>query len=232
MFERIGRLFEEKMNKVLNRMEDPRDQLEYAYQKQLQSLHNMEMQLTGVIAARRRLEIQKQHLDEQVLKLESQAKAALQQNREDLAKMALQRKGTLKAQEDSLNTQIDHLNAEISKLESTHTEVKSKIEELGSEKELLKAEYSSAAAEVKIKENITGLSQSAGNCGQLIDNAKDKILSMQTKADAMDELLATGGLTDSLDPHHKDAIEAELDKAQLNAGVDDELAKLKSEIGK
>ena len=138
MFERIGRLFEEKMSKVLNRMEDPRDQLEYAYQKQVQSIHNMEMQLTGVIAARRRLEIQKQHLDEQVLKLESQAKAALQQNREDLAKMALQRKATLKAQEDSLNTQIDHLNAEISKLESTHTEIKSKIEELASEKELLK----------------------------------------------------------------------------------------------
>jgi phage shock protein A len=232
MFEKIGRLFEEKMNKILNRMEDPRDQLEYAYQKQVQSLHDMEMQLTGVVAARRRLEIQKQHLDEQVLKLENQARAALQQNREDLAKLAIQRKATLKAQEDSLNAQIVHLNDEISKLESTHTEVKSKIDELASEKELLKAEYASSAAEVKIKESISGMSRGAANCGQLIDNARDKILGMQTKAEAMDELLATGGLTDLLEIHHKDAIEAELDKAQMGATVDDELSRLKSEIGK
>lgn len=229
MLGRITRLIESKISNVLNRLEDPREQLDYAYEKQVQYLRDMQIQMTNVVAARKRLELQKQSLTTQVDKLDGQAKAALKLGREDLAKLAIERKLTLHAQASSLDGQIKQLADEAEKLKVTHAEVQTKLEAFRTEKELLKAQYSSAQAQVKIKESLTGMTKDAANAGAIVEDARERIQQMQSKASAIDELIATGGLTDALEVEQKDLVTRELEKAKLEQDVEAELAKLKGE---
>jgi phage shock protein A len=68
-----------------------------------------------------------------------------------------------------------------------------------------------------------------GNSGQAMQRAQDKIASMQARAGAMDELLASGALTDLGTP--VDDIQKELDRVSATSQVDNELAALKLELG-
>jgi phage shock protein A len=62
-----------------------------------------------------------------------------------------------------------------------------------------------------------------------MQRAQDKIASMQARAGAMDELLASGALNDLTTP--VDDIQKELDKVSSTSQVDNELAALKAELG-
>jgi len=231
MLARLSRIIESKISKVLSRLEDPREQLDYAYEKQVQYLREMEMQMANVVAARKRLEYQKQSLTGQVNRLEDQAKAALKLGRDDLAKMAIQRKLTLQSQATSLDGQIKQLADEAEKLKVAHADVQTKLEGFRTEKELLKAQYSSAQAQVKIKESLTGLTKDAANAGAIVEDARERVQEMQSKAAAIDELIATGGLAEALEVEQKDMVTRELEKVKLEQDVEAELARLRGEAG-
>jgi phage shock protein A len=68
-----------------------------------------------------------------------------------------------------------------------------------------------------------------GDVGLAVQRAKDKTESMQARADAIDELTAAGALEDFTAPG--DDIDRELKQIQESGQVDEELAKLKAELG-
>src|SRR5580692_10354574 len=84
-WKRFTAIFQAKANKVLDKHEDPRDTLDLSYEKQLESLQKVKRAVADVATARKRIEIQAAQLQKQGEKLQDQAKAALAQNREDLA---------------------------------------------------------------------------------------------------------------------------------------------------
>ena len=87
--QRIRDIFRAKANKVLDKAEDPRDTLDLSYEKQLEQLQKVRRGVADVATARKRIELQAQGLQKQADKLQGQAKAALQQGNEDLAREAL-----------------------------------------------------------------------------------------------------------------------------------------------
>lgn len=89
---RMSTIFKAKISKVLDRMEDPNETLEYSYQRQLELLRNVKRGLAEVVTSKKRLELQAAKLRQNVEKLESQAREAIRQGREDLARVALERK--------------------------------------------------------------------------------------------------------------------------------------------
>ena len=107
--------------------------------------------------------------------------------------------------------------------------LQTKIEEFRTRKETIKASYTAAEAQTKISEAVTGISDSMGDAGQAMNRAQDKIAQMEARAGAMDELIASGALTDLSQP--VDDIQAELDKVSAASSVDAELAALKSQLG-
>jgi phage shock protein A len=62
-----------------------------------------------------------------------------------------------------------------------------------------------------------------------MQRAQDKISSMQARAGALDELIASGAINDLSAP--VDDIQKELDKVTSTSQVDNELAALKAELG-
>src|SRR4249920_4188177 len=95
VMKRVSLIFKSKANRALDRMEDPRETLDYSYQRQLEMLTQVRRGVADVATSRKRLELQMNALQQQQNKLEGQAKQALGTGREDLAREALSRRSTL-----------------------------------------------------------------------------------------------------------------------------------------
>jgi phage shock protein A len=228
IFSRISTIFQAKTNKVLNRVEDPRDTLDLSYEKQMESLTKVRRSVADVATARKRIELQAAQLQKQADKLQDQAKAALSQGNEDLAREALSRRAAIGEQLSDLETQHAQVTEQQDKLIETSQRLQGQVEQFRTRKETLKASYTAAQAQTQVGEAISGISKSMGDAGGAMQRAQDKIASMQARAGAMDELLASGALND-LD-HPVDDIQAQLDKVSAGSQVDSELAALKAEL--
>src|ERR687895_1327625 len=163
--------------------------------------------------------------------LDQQAGRALDSNKEDLARLALERKNVVLQQMSNLDIQIADIQQQQDKLKDTERRLSTKVQEFKTRKEVIKAQYSSAEAQVRIKESITGISEEMSDVGVSLNRAEEKAQKMQAKAQALDEMIDSGILTDytTTSGSRGGDIEAELDKVTLKSSVDDELKKLKAE---
>ncbi len=229
LLDRMSTVVGAKMNKIMGKLEDPRETLDYSYEKQLELLQNVKRGVAEVATSKKRLELQKARLQENINNLDVQARQAVDSNREDLARMALERKVALQAQVASLDQQIADLNNEQQKLMAAESRLATKVESFRAKKETIKAQYSAAEAQVKVTESVTGISEEMADVGLAVQRAEDKTDQMKARSAALDELLESGTLEDY---SGGDQIEKELAKAKAKGSVDEELAKLKQEAGK
>jgi phage shock protein A len=218
-----------KLNKLLDRAEDPAETLDYSYEKQLELLQNVKRGIADVVTSKKRLQLQTTQLEQSIVKLETQARQALGQGREDLARAAIERKTAVQSQLQGLDEQVAQLQAQQEKLVASERQLSAKIEAFRSQKEVIKAQYSAAEAQVRIGEAATGIGEQMADTGLAIQRAKDKTSEMQARAYAMDELIESGTLEDFTTD--KTALERELDAVTSQSQVDAELAQLKAELG-
>ena len=229
MLSRMSTIFKSKMNQVLDQVEDPRQTLEYSYEKQLELLQNVKRGLADVVASKKRLELQAETLKQQAATLEQEAKQALAVQREDLARQALERKQAAQQQLDGLNGQIQGLQGEQDKLTAAEQRLSAKVTAFRTQKEVIKAQYTAAQASVKIGEAATGLSEEMADVGLTMQRAQDKTDAMRARAAAIDELVDQGTLQDSLDKSG-DPVASELKKISATANVNSDLERLKAEM--
>ena len=233
LMNRIYTVIRQKLNIILDKHEDPRQSLDYSYLKQAEMLNKLRRDTAEVVTAKKRLEMQKMRLWDNIRTLDEQAHRAVDSNREDLAKLALERKNANLLQAQGLDKQITEMQAEQQKLEDTERRLSTKVEEFKSKKEVIKAQYSAAEAQVRIKENVTGISEEMTDVGMAMSRAEDKTEKMKAKAQALDEMIDSGVLTDytstSATNGSGNDIEGELQKMTVKSSVDEELAKLKAE---
>jgi phage shock protein A len=217
---RASTIVKAKLSKLLDRAEDPGETLDYSYEEQLRQLQNVKRGIADVTTAKKRLELQYTQMQQQAEKLDGQARQALQQGREDLAREALTRKAALQGQQ---------LEAQQQKLVEGEKVLRAKVESFRTQKEVIKAQYSAAEAQVRIGEAATGIGEQMADVGLAIQRAKDKTEQMQARASAIEELTASGALEDVT--AQGDDIDRQLAQLGQGAQVDDELAKMKAEIG-
>lgn len=218
-----------KLNKLLGRIEDPRETLDYSYEKQLELLQQVRKGIADVATSKARLRLQATRLEEQVAKLDTQARRAVAVNREDLARLALERKKETQAQLQQLDGQVAAIEAEEEKLKGAEQKLQARIEAFRTRKETVKAQYTAAEAQVRVGEAVSGLSGEMGDIGMALERAEQKTEELQARAIAVDELLASGAIPDLTAP--RDQIEAELQKAQVGSDIELELAELRKELG-
>jgi phage shock protein A len=228
MWQRISLIFRSKANKALDRAEDPRETLDYSYQRQLDLLAKVRRGVADVATSRKRVELQVNQLQGQSDKLQSQAQQALTLGREDLAREALTRKSGLTAQITDLKTQQAQLVGEEEKLTLAQQRLSAKVEAFRTRKETIKATYTAAEAQTKINEAMSGIGEEMGDVGLAIQRAEDKTAQMQARAGAIDELIASGALDDASSLNAGDDISRELQAMSSQSDVEDELAKLKA----
>jgi phage shock protein A len=219
-----------KLNKLLNRAENPTETLDYSYEQQLRLLQDVKRGVADVVTSKKRLQMQTAQLEQSVVKLETQARDALGAGREDLARQALERKALVQQQLQSLDQQVVGLEQQQEKLVSSEKQLQAKIEAFRSQKEVIKAQYSAAEAQVRIGEAATGIGEQMADTGLAIQRAREKTDQMQARAGAIEELVESGTLED-FTGGDSTALDRELAQLQAGTQVDQELARLKGELG-
>ena len=219
-----------KMSKVLNKMEDPRETLDYSYDRQLELLQNVKKGIAEVATSKKRLQLQRAKLVQNTDKLEGQARDAIASGREDLARLALERKAALQQQVEEIDREIAELDKQQEKLVESEKRLSKKVYIFRTRKESIKAQYSAAEAQVKINESVTGISEEMADVGLALERAENKTEEMKARAEAIDELMEAGTLEDLTGG--RDEIDRELAKISTKTSVESELARLKAEAGK
>jgi phage shock protein A len=229
---RMSTVIKAKISRLLDRAEDPGETLDYSYQKQLESLQNVKKGIADVVTAKKRLQMQSKKLEDSVVKLDTQARQALSAGNEDLARVALERKNVAQTELQSLDQQVAELESQQQKLTDSEAKLRQKIEAFRTKKEVIKAQYSAAEAQVRISEAATGVGEEMADVGLAMQRATDKTEQMRARADAVSELEAAGTFEDlTALGSGQDDIDRQLSELSSASVVDDELAKMKAELG-
>src|SRR5579875_1484277 len=230
LMSRMSTIFKAKVSKTLDSLEDPRETLDYSYQRQLEQLQEVRRGVADVVTSKKRIELQAAKLEEQVRQWEDDAKQAVAAGRDDLAREALSRKQAATEQLQGLHAQLSDLEKEEAKLVDLEHKLSAKVDAFRTQKEVIKAKYSAAEATVHIGEAATGLSEEMADIGLAMQRAQDKTEAMQARAQAIDELVEQGALKDPT-VSTGDPLRDELNKMKSGQSVEDELNRLKAEAG-
>lgn len=228
MLSRMSTIVKSKMNRILDSAEDPRETLDYSYEKQLEMLRGVKRGVVEMVAAKRRIQQQAATVQANISRLGSQAGQALEAGREDLARMALQRKQAATIELQGLDEQIAGMEQEQEKLTAAEQRLQAKVSAFRTKKEVIKAQYTAAQAQVRIGSALSGISEEMGDISLAVERAENKTAQMKARAGAIDELVSAGVLDDFTGP--QDGLTRELEALTSAQNVEDELSALKSSL--
>ena len=226
MLSRMSTIVKSKMNRILDSAEDPNETLDFAYEKQLEMLRGVKRGVVDMVAAKRRIQQQASTVQANVERLGEQAGQALNAGREDLARMALQRKQAAMIELQGLDEQIAGMEMEQEKLTAAEQRLSAKVTAFRTKKEIIKAQYTAAQAQVRIGSALSGLSEEMGDVSLAVERAETKTENLRSRAGAIDELAQLGVLDDF--SGSQDPLSKELEAITSAQGVEDELAALKA----
>ena len=226
MFSRMSTIVKSKMNRLLDSAEDPRETLDYSYERQLEMLQNVKRGVVEMVTAKRRIQQQADRVQENIARLDRQARQAVEAGRDDLARLALERKQTSLTELEGLDEQIAGMEREQEKLTQAEQRLQAKVNAFRNQKEIIKAQYTAAQAQVRIGAALGGISEEMGDVSLAVQRAENKTDQMRAKAGAIDELVESGVLDDITGP--RDDIDRELAQISASSNVEAELAALKN----
>jgi phage shock protein A len=226
---RMSDVFQQKVSAAVNKAEDPSQALDLSYQKQLDVLQQARRSVADVLTSEKRLELQADQLRQSIAKLQNQARMALGQDKEDLAREALTRAQVAQTQLDGLTQQIDTVRQQEQKLEITVQKLQTRIETFRMQRDTMKAQYQAAKATTSVSEAATGLSEQMADVSMMVDRSRDKIAQMQARSAAVDQLLDSGML-DNVVTGKADDIDRRLGTGNTDAAVQAQLDAMKQQI--
>lgn len=221
LLSRISRVIRAKLNFFVSAAEDPVEQLEMTYQDMRDERRQMKQSIVNVKAQRKSLERKIDRFGGEVEEHNEQARAAMEQGEEGLARQAVeQKKAKMQAVKD-LRSQVSEIESVEEDMYDKLDEIDDRIQSLKTEKEILKAKYEGAEA---MEDVNASLSEGMGEYSveENVEDIKEEIDSMQSRAEAVQEFE---------DEREEQDVDAQLSELSTNAEVDSELDTLRAEIG-
>jgi len=217
-----------KLSALVNRASDPASELDYSYEQLRDELQNVTRAVADVTTQKKRLEIHRRRLRENVETYDGQARAAMRQDREELARRALEKKQAHVSQITELSEQISNLQATQKGLVGKRAELASQIAQFRTRKETVKARYEAAEASARVSEAFTGVGTTLDDVGRTMERATERTERMEARAAALEELEETGQLENVLE--EGDDIDRELDRLSTERSVENELDTLRAKL--
>ena len=222
---RLRQLLRVRAEPVSEEAEDPRETLDRAYARQLQLQQKMRQGVADVVTSRKRIELQARQLERSAVKLEGQARLALQQGHEDLAREALSRRALALSEVEDLKEHNALLAAGEAQLLEAARRVDLQVQQFRTRKEAVKSVYTAAQARTRAGESLAGLDRDDSELLVALQRAENKIIDTQARAEALEGLLASGTLEDI--SIARGPVYRELAAGNSEEDVTDELARLK-----
>ena len=211
---------------------DPAETLDYSYQKQIEQLQNVKKGIADVVTAKKRLQMQETTLQQQVVKLDTQARQAVSSGQEDLARTALERKNVAQTELQSLDQQVRELEEQQQKLTDSEQKLRRRSNPSGPRRRSSRLSTRRPKPRSGSPRPPQAWASRWPTSGLAMQRAVDKTENMKARADAVSELEAAGAFEDitALGPGEDD-IDRQLKQLSSKSAVDDDLAKMKGELG-
>ncbi len=217
IFSRITDIFSSNVNDALDKAEDPEKMLKQMVLEMEESVNKATLSIAQSIANEKSLERKLEKARKDREDWQQKAMQALGADREDLARAALEKKAitekniadlepiTIQAKETSikLRTQLDM--------------IKNKLDEARQRQSTLIARSQAAKAQKQLAQSVSGVGTDAFS---KFDKLEAKVETIEAEASAFEQL---AGENTNLDQEFK--------KLSTNSNVDNELLKLKSQMG-
>ena len=208
------------INALLDKCEDPAKMIDQYLRQLKEDLAEVKQETAAVMAEEKRTKRLVDDNAAEIVKYADFAKKALTAGNEDDAKVFITKKQELEARQTDLEKTyaVAHANAE--KMREMHDKLTSDIQELEQRRLNVKAKMSVA----KTQEKINKINDSMKS----VSGSMDAFERMEAKAD---RLLDEANSMAELNEEPKDSAEEIAKKYEQNSSVDDELAKMKQELG-
>ena len=223
ILDRFATIVKANINELLDKAEDPAKMVDQYLVDLTESLADVKRETAGVMAEEARTKRAADANAEEIARMEDLAKKALQAGNEDDARVFLAKKQKLAATGAELTKAADAAKANADKMRQMHDKLVSDIEDLKARRETIKAKMAVAKTQEKVAGYTSG-SDRAESAIEAFNRMEEKADRMLDTSDAMAEL--------SAEPVDDAAtLEAKYAGAVSDAAVDDELARLKAEMG-
>ena len=226
IFKRMKKVFEAKMSKFVDEVEDPEELLDISLQEMKEHLQQVQKSLLELTTIKKGLEKDLDDVKDKVELAQEQAQTAMDIEKEELARAALEKKADLNDKKTILKTKIEKIENKIEVIKSNKKTLAEQIKKLETKREELTFINKSDDAQLEVKEIITGASSDITDLNGQIERAEEKIRKKEAKLSAIDELVADGELIN--DFNSEDDIEKSLNQIERDSKIEEELANLRS----
>jgi DNA-binding XRE family transcriptional regulator len=151
------------LESVLRPPDDPRERLDYSYERQLEALQKVRRGVADVATSRYRVELQIRELEEFAAKLVRQRQDALDAERQDMARDAQTRETGVQEQLSALRPQHSMMKEQEERLTAASQRLQAKVDAFRTQKEAFKATYTAAEASRRIRAAFADLGEDAGD---------------------------------------------------------------------
>jgi len=230
LFQRLSFTVQSWLNALLNRAADPAAELDYSYEQLRDELQGINRGIADLTTQKKRLEMHRERLQAAVEKHDEQVREAVRQDRDDLARRALEKKHASSEQIADLGEQIERLQATQDQLVERQIALRGRIEGFRTHKESLKARHEAAQASARVAEAFSGVGGRMTDVNRAVERAAERTEQMEARAAALEELEASGALDDVL--AEGDDIDRELNRRSSEQRIDRELSELKTRLGR
>lgn len=222
ILDRFTSIIKANINELLDKMEDPSKMIDQYLRDMAEDLAEVKRSTAGVMAEEKRTKRLVDANQADVGKYTDLAKKALEAGNEDDAKTFIAKKQELEGIGAGLDTTYQSAKGNADKMRQMHDKLTSDINELKARKDMIKAKVSVAKTQETINK-MTGSSKK-------LEGTMNAFGRMEDKANRMlDEANATAELNEKPIDEAK-ALEEKYSKGG-GLSVDDELARLKAEMG-
>ena len=223
ILDRFTDIVKANINELLDRAEDPAKMIDQYLRDLTDNLAEVKQETAGVMAEEARTKRLADDCAADMKKYDGLACKALQAGNEDDARAFLAKKQELEAKAAGLQATYEAAHENASKMRQMHDKLVDDIEELKGRREGIKAKVAVAKTQDKVNEFTSGADKAEGAMSAF-DRMEAKADQMLDRANAMNEL--------NQQPVDTAAeLEVKYANAGSDAAVDEELAKLKADMG-
>ncbi|WP_373788305.1 PspA/IM30 family protein [Jeotgalibaca porci] len=219
---RFSDIISANVNAVIDRMEDPEKMIDQYLRDMMVDLAEVKQNTAGVMAEETRAKREVDQNEAEVNKYNELAKKALEAGNEDDARIFLSKKQEIESVGAGLATSYASAHENAVKMRQMHDKLAKDIETLRQRRSMIKGKMSVAKAQEKlndVSENVTRSESAMGSFKRM----EDKANRMLDEANAMSEL--------NSEPVDSAKALEEKYASQTSAAVEDELERLKKDLG-
>jgi phage shock protein A/DNA-binding XRE family transcriptional regulator len=176
------------LESVFRPPDDPREVLDYTYERALEILQRVRRGVADVATSRKRVELQVSQLEQSATKLVRQVQDALDSGREDVARDAQRREAAVQEQLSELRHQFAVLVGEEERLTGDSQRLQAKVDAFRTRKETIKASYAADEASRRVREAFADIGEDVGDL-EVTDAEAGASAAMGSASAAVSELL-------------------------------------------